>query len=237
MNSHAVAFVAGATGYTGRAVVARLAALGIETHAHVRPDSPRLEQARQSFGPLGVHVDDTPWTEAAFVARFAQLRPTLVFGLLGVTLSGAKREAKERGEDAATWESVDYALTVVLARAAAAVEPMPRFIYLSSLGSGPNTANGYLKVRWRTECAIRELGVPFTIARPSFITGEGREGRALEKFGGQAANVLTGALGAFGAKRAARRFRSRTNTELADALVRLARDPDAEGKVFESEQF
>ncbi|MBA3548122.1 MAG: hypothetical protein H0T76_16695 [Nannocystis sp.] len=39
-----IAWVAGATGYTGRALVAALRAQNITTHAHVRPDSPALER-------------------------------------------------------------------------------------------------------------------------------------------------------------------------------------------------
>ena len=237
MNKHARAFVVGATGYTGQAVVARLRALGVETYAHIRPDSPRLARRQSAFEALGAAVDVTPWAQDAMNARLAELRPTLVFGLLGVTRSGAKREARERGTARATYESVDVALTLMAARAAAAVEPAPRFVYLSSLGAGPHTANTYLKARWTTEQAIEALGLPFTVARPCFITGADREGRTVEKVGGMAANALVGALGALGAGRTARRYRSRTSQDLAAALVRLALDPDAEGRVFDSEEF
>lgn len=237
MNKHARAFVVGATGYTGQAVVARLRALGVETYAHIRPDSPRLTCRQAGFEALGAAVDVTPWAQDAMNARLAELRPTLVFGLLGVTRSGAKREARERGTARATYESVDVALTLMAARAAAVVEPAPRFVYLSSLGAGPKTANAYLKARWMTEQAIEALGLPFTVARPCFITGADREGRAVEKVGGMAANALVGALGALGASRTARRYRSRTSQDLAAALVRLALDPDAERRVFDSEEF
>ena len=237
MNKHVRAFVVGATGYTGQAVVARLRALGVETYAHIRPDSPRLARRQSAFEALGAEVDVTPWAQDSMNARLAELRPTLVFGLLGVTRSGAKREARARGTARATYESVDVALTLMAARAAAAVEPAPRFVYLSSLGAGPNTASAYLKARWTAEQAIEALGLPFTVARPCFITGADREGRAVEKVGGMAANALVGALGALGAGRTARRYRSRTSQDLAAALVRLALDPDAEGRVFDSEEF
>lgn len=47
------AFVAGATGYTGRAVVAELRALGLETTAHIRPNSPQRERWTREFADLG----------------------------------------------------------------------------------------------------------------------------------------------------------------------------------------
>ena len=46
------AFVAGATGYTGRAVVERLVADGFEAVAHVRPDSSRLASEREALAVL-----------------------------------------------------------------------------------------------------------------------------------------------------------------------------------------
>src|SRR5262245_55763625 len=48
-----VAFVAGATGYTGNEVVSALRGRGIRTIAHVRPDSSSLERWRKSFEDIG----------------------------------------------------------------------------------------------------------------------------------------------------------------------------------------
>ena len=50
------AFIAGATGYTGQAVVRTLRAQGIATTAHVRPDSPRLAEHTETFEALGAEV-------------------------------------------------------------------------------------------------------------------------------------------------------------------------------------
>ena len=62
------AFVAGATGYTGRAVVRELTDRGLECIAHVRPDSPRLEEWRRVFTAMGATFDCTPWGDAEFEA-------------------------------------------------------------------------------------------------------------------------------------------------------------------------
>ena len=61
--------VAGATGLTGREVVAQLRQRGVPTVAHVRPDSPRLDEWRARFEALGATVDTTPWAPDPLTRR------------------------------------------------------------------------------------------------------------------------------------------------------------------------
>ena len=98
-----LAFVAGATGYTGREVVAALTRRGVQTIAHVRPGSADLTRWRERFRTLGATVDETPWELAALRATLAGRRPTLVFALLGTTRARAAREGLT---DA--YERIDY---------------------------------------------------------------------------------------------------------------------------------
>ncbi len=125
-----VAFIAGATGYTGREVVRALRARGIRAVAHVRPDSAQLDTWRARFEAMGAEVDATPWDDAAMQATLAALRPSLVFALLGTTRARAK-EAEKRHEDAASqsYEAVDYGLSAILLRASVRVndggDPLP----------------------------------------------------------------------------------------------------------------
>ncbi|HXI21184.1 MAG TPA: NAD(P)H-binding protein, partial [Gemmatimonadales bacterium] len=165
------AFVAGATGYTGQAVVRRLRGSGVETIAHVRPDSPRLEPWRERFAGLGARVDQTAWDPEAMRATLAALRPDLVFALLGTTRSRGRRHPGE------SYESVDEGLTLLLLRATVEAGIRPRFIYLSSVGVRPGTRNRYLAARVRVETEVRASGLPWLIARPSFITGRDRDER------------------------------------------------------------
>jgi nucleoside-diphosphate-sugar epimerase len=231
----AVAFVAGATGHTGREVVRLLSARGVRTVAHVRPDSPRLQEWRERFEEAGAAVDATPWDEAAMTGTLQTLRPTVVFALLGTTRARG-RAARRRGVPAETYETVDYGLTALLLRAAGAVPKAPRFVYLSSMGVGPTTTNPYMKARLRVETELRSSGLPFTIARPSFITGEPRDdGRPLERVGAAASDAALGMLGALGARRMRDRFQSMGNTELAHALVLVALDPSCTGVVLEAD--
>lgn len=229
------AFVAGATGYTGREVVRQLAEQGIPTVAHVRPESPRLEQWRRGFAALGASVDETAWDERAMTESLRGLQPTLVFALLGTTRARGQA-ARRRGAAAETYESVDYGLTVLLLRSVHSSARAARFVYLSSIRAGSRSANPYLEARRRAEEEIRQSDISYVIARPSFITGPGRdETRPLERIG---AAVIDGALvvaGFLGARRLRERYRSTTNVILARALVRLALDPVAANTIVESE--
>ncbi|MBI4520975.1 MAG: NAD(P)H-binding protein [Gemmatimonadetes bacterium] len=229
------AFVAGATGYTGREVVRRLVEQGMSTVAHVRPESPRLEQWRRGFVALGASVEATAWEERAMAESLRRLQPTLIFALLGTTRARG-RAARRKGGPLETYESVDYGLTMLLLRAVKSSAPAARFIYLSSIGAGSRSANPYLEARRRAEEEIRQSGVSYVIARPSFITGPGRdETRPLERIG---AVVIDGALvvaGFLGARRLRERYGSTTNVILARALVRLAFDAAAVNTIVESD--
>lgn len=229
------AFVAGATGYVGQAVVRRLAAAGLAPVAHVRPDSARLAEWRGRFEAWGAEVDVTAWDAAAMTATLARLRPPAVFALLGTT----RRRGQGTGD---TYESVDYALTALLLRAARdAGPPWPRFVYLSALGANAGSGNAYLAVRGRLEAELAAGPVPWTVARPSFITGPDRaESRPAERAAAAAVDVLAMPLRSLGravpaAARLADRYRSTSGDELAAALVRLAGDPAAARRVLEGD--
>lgn len=236
MNAHMAqgpAFVAGATGYTGREVVRELCERGLDTVAHVRPDSPRLAEWRQRFETLGARVDSTPWDATGLAETFERLRPSLVFALLGTTRARGRQAASRGAEE--SYETVDYGLTAMLLQAAGAVEPPPRFVYLSAVGVSPGTRNPYMRVRARLEAELRDSGVPHTIVRPSFITGADREGRAGEKAAAAVTDALVGVVGALGARKTRARYRSMTGAELAQAMVRAALDPACENRTLEGD--
>jgi len=218
-----IAFVAGATGYTGREVVRALVGRGVRTVAHIRPDSSRVDEWRARFEAGGAAVDTTPWSDAAMTNTLSALQPTHVFSLLGTTR--ARRRASASRGKAESYESIDYGLTALLIRAAVASGSRPRFVYLSSIGVREHSTNSYLVARWRAESLLRASGLPYTIARPSFITGPGRdESRPLERAGAGVANVIAGLARVVGARRFAGSVRSLTGAELAAGLVRHAFD-------------
>jgi len=220
------AFVAGATGYTGREVVRELCRQGVETVAHVRPDSSRLDRWREEFSQVGAAVDATPWESESMAATLGRLQPDLVFALLGTTRARGRRANREPGQRD-SYESVDYGLTRLLLDAVATVAPQVRFLYLSSIGVREGTRNPYLAVRARLEAELRQSGLSYVIARPGLITGPDREeSRPAERM---ASVVLDGALalaGMLGGKSLQRRYASMNAATLARALVRAATLPD-----------
>ena len=216
------AFVAGATGYTGRSVVAELCARGIDTLAHVRPDSSQLEHWRGRFEDLGARVDTTAWELGALTSTLQRERPTQIYALLGTTNKVRKRGG--RGSAVVdTHEAVDYGLTIMLLEAAVACGCRPRFVYLSALGADGRSINAYMGVRKRVEAALRGSGLPHVIARPAFISGEDREERRpAERV---ATTVFDGALtvlGHVGAKSIQDHYSSITGPHLARRMVELA---------------
>jgi len=236
-NSAPIAWVAGATGYTGHQLVRQLSERGVPVHAHVRPDSPKLAEWTQRLSAHGALVETTPWTDADQAAALARVRPTLVFALLGTTQKRA-RAAARAGAPPADYTAVDVGLTLTLLRAALAAGTSPRFVYLSSLGVGPDARGAYLQARWQVERAIHASGLPFTIARPSFISGPDREeSRPAERLAARLADAAFGALAQLGARRIPARYGSITAHQLAAALLRLALDPAAEGAVVHAEDL
>ncbi|HSJ10947.1 MAG TPA: NAD(P)H-binding protein, partial [Longimicrobiales bacterium] len=203
--------MAGATGYTGNALVHELAGRGVHVVAHVRPDSARVEQWRARFTAAGSTVVTAPWNPVAMADALAAARPDAIYALLGTT--------RARGGD---YEGVDYGLTALLLHAARTAAPAARFVYLSSLGVGPRARGEYLKVRWRFEQELRASGQPWTIVRPSFITGPDRaETRRAERMGAAVVDGLLGVAAVLGARTLRDRYASITAADLARALADL----------------
>ncbi|MGZ8378846.1 MAG: NAD(P)H-binding protein [Gemmatirosa sp.] len=232
------AFVAGATGYVGRALVRVLADGGARVHAHVRPDSPQLAEWRARFAALRATADATPWDEDAMTDTLVALRPAAVFALLGTTRKRVRAIEARGGRE--SYETVDYGLTALLLRAtqraARETGTTPRFVYLSSVGADAASRNPYVAVRGRIEQELRTAGLPWTVARPSFITGPDREeSRPAERIGAAVVDAALALPGLLGAHRLRDRWRSTSADELAGALARLAADAAAAGRVVEGE--
>lgn len=221
------AFVAGATGLTGRSVVEAAVARGAEAVAHVRPDSSRLAEWRARFEGLGARVDSHPWSPEGMAGAMAEHLPTHVFCLLGTT---RKRARAGEGD----YRTVDVGLTVMLIDAVrAAGLDRTRIVYLSSLGAD-KPRGAYLHARADVEAHLRASGLPFTIARPSFIVGARDQARIGEAVGAAAADAPLKLMGLLGGRRMADRLRSIDGPTLAAGLVRAAFDPAAEGAVLDS---
>ena len=228
MNEHA--FIAGATGYTGRALVSVLRAQGTRTTAHVRPDSKALDTHRATFEALGAEVNTSAWTQEAITEALARLQPTLVFCLLGTTRHRVAKERREGGQGL-TYEAVDYGMTMMVVRAAEALETPPRVVYLSAAGVKASKPGSYMEARYKVEQELQASSVPWTIARPCFITGPGRdESRPAERIG---AVITDGLMSLFG-RRVKARWGSLTAPELARGLMRHATTAESANAIIEA---
>ena len=151
------AFVAGATGYTGRALMELLATE--RTGWKARP------HARQTGKIDGAVVCDPRDVQA------------LTDGMRGcdavVQLIGTVRANFAEGD----YEAIDYGTTVALGEAARAAG-VPRLLLLSSVGAG-SPRGKYLAVKRKTEEWVERSGLEYTIVRPSFIVGQGRRAAQL----------------------------------------------------------
>ncbi len=241
MDAREIVFVAGATGLTGRHVVEAAVRRGLHPIAHVRPDSPRVDDWRARFAAStggAAEVDTTPWERDAIRQRFAELAPRYVFACLGTTRARA-REASQRGKDPSheSYDAVDVALTETTIDAALAAGSVRRFVYLSSIGAGDGARGSYLAARTRVGARLEASGLPYTTVRPSFIVGDRDVERAGENVSASAAGAGLSLLGALGARTLRDRYRSITGAELGEAMVRLALDPVWENRIAQGEDL
>jgi uncharacterized protein YbjT (DUF2867 family) len=228
-----VAWVAGATGFVGRAVVPALVARGTRTIAHVRPDSSRIDEWRKRFTEQGAELDTTAWDAAAIGDRMRAAGVTVVMCLIGTTRKKARTDQVE-GD---IYQAVDLGLTRTLVEAAQAAGTRPRFVYLSSVGADAGARSAYLKARGQAEAVVAASGLPYRLARPSFITGPGRdESRPGERTASAITDGLLAFAGVLGARKTRDRYRSTTPDVLAGALVRLAFD-DAGDRIVEGSEL
>ena len=153
------AFIAGATGYTGRALMELFATETTEWKP--RPHA-------RSAGKLA--IDDTVVCDPRDVAA-------LTDGMRGcdavVQLIGTVKARFAEGD----YDDIDYGTTVALGEAARAAG-VPRLLLLSSVGAG-SPRGRYLQVKRKTEEWVEKSGLEHTIVRPSFIVGEGRRAAQL----------------------------------------------------------
>lgn len=216
------AFVLGATGFVGREVVRQLCVRGTKTIAHVRPDSSKVAEWRAKFAELGAEVDTTPWDALALAARWRELKPAQIYICIGTTRSKAKSD-NVQGD---IYEAVDLGLTKIAVDAARGSEVQPRLVYLSSVGADASARSPYMRARGKAEDAIKTSGLPWVIARPSFITGERDEGRLAERTAAVVGDGLLAVAGVFGGKQLRARYRSTTPDVLASALIRIGEAPE-----------
>lgn len=226
-------FVAGATGYTGRHLVENALARGVRVVAHLRPGSPRAATVGAKLEALGAELLEVPWEREALSTELARVGPTHVFGLLGITRAGAKREGRRTGH-VPSYAEVDTGLSRLLFGLAAELDSRPRLVYLSSLGADAPRGNAYLRARQEVEQSLMSGEAPWIVVRPSFISGPDRdESRLGERVGSVVADVGLGLVGLLGGRATRDRYATASGEELGRLLVSAALAPSAGNRVLD----
>jgi len=221
------AFVAGATGYVGRALVRELHGRGLECVAHVRPES----RVSPDVFAGAVEVDRSAWEPAELAAALQRHAPTHVFCLIGTT------RARMRSEGG-SYESIDLGLTRLLVDACTPLERQPRFTYLSSLGVSARAKPAYLRARYAAEQYVIASGLPYTIARSGLITGPDREEhRPLERSGAALMRAPLWIADKLGAHAWRDRYRPIDARELAYGLAHAALNYTTIDRVLQTEEL
>lgn len=216
--------IVGATGYVGRHVVAEAGVAGHDVVAHVRPDTESGDRAAAELVGLGARVIRTPWTPEAWYRLLEREQPDVLLLLLGTT-AARSRAARRTGNADVSQRTVDLDLTMMVITAANTASPESGVIYLSALGASA-TGNEYLRVRASVETALRSSRNPFSVVRPSFITGADRvERRYAERIGARVVDGFCLVLRAIGRQRLAARVAPISGSALAKILVGLAAAP------------
>jgi uncharacterized protein YbjT (DUF2867 family) len=157
MKGGRIALVAGATSFTGRALARQdPAAHGVELRLQVRPGSSYREKLGQD--PRLVQVD---------VSDPVQLQDALRGCDCAIQLIGTVRA---RFSETESYETVDYGTTLKLMDAGR-VTGLPHLLLVSSVGAGTGLGS-YLAWKKKTEEAVREGPIPWTIVRPSALAGD-----------------------------------------------------------------
>lgn len=171
-------FLAGGTGYTGRRFIANPGSLKLV--ALLRPGS----ASKPPVSPAILRTEACSANDPDALAT-AMKGCEAVVSFIGTT----QAQFKSRGN----YETVDYGTTVALVEAAKKVG-IRHFVLLSSIGAG-HPVGAYMKWKHRAEQYLIDSGLPYTIVRPSFITGPGRDLPAVMDFPWLAAEKIPGLSG------------------------------------------
>ena len=194
-------FVAGATGYLGRAVIPRLIERGHAIRALVRPGSEKkLPQGCEPV--LGNALDETTFA--------GSIAPADTF----LQLVGVPHPSPAK---AALFRSVDLASARAAARAVASV-PGVHLVYVSVAHPAP-AMRAYWEARAEAEAFIAELRLNATILRPWYVLGPGHLWPYLLAPGYWIAERLPAT------RDAARRLGLVTLAQMTAALVRAVESP------------
>jgi uncharacterized protein YbjT (DUF2867 family) len=202
-------FVAGGTGYIGRAVLPLLASRGHSIRALVRPGS------EAKLPPGCEPVSGDALRGETFASR---IPPSDTF----LQLVGVPHPSPSK---ASLFRSVDLASAKASADAAAAAR-VAHFVYVSVAHPAP-AMRAYWEARAEAEDHVERLGLAATILRPWYVLGPGHLWPHLLRPGYWIAERLPGT------RETARRLGLVTLPQMAAAIVRAIESPGAGTRIVE----
>lgn len=157
------AVVIGATGLTGNFLVEELLkdtafkTVRVLVRRHINNFNPKLQQEIVNFS----NKDD-------YAGKFGQ--GDIIFCCVGTTQKKVKN-------DKTAYEKIDFDIPVNAARIGFE-KGFKKFLIVSSIGANENSSNFYLKLKGRTENALKKFGYEsICIFRPSILLGKRNEHR------------------------------------------------------------
>jgi NADH dehydrogenase len=153
--------IAGGSGFIGRAIARRLAAI---PEIRVRGMSRSPERARQRLNLPNLEWVRAEVTEPSSLPNALQ-GATAIVG--AVQFEGYPVENPKKG---LTFERVDFGGTLALLEAAKKVG-VEQFVYTSGAAADENSSHPAFRAKGKAERAIRESGLAYTILRPSLVYG------------------------------------------------------------------
>ncbi|NBS88049.1 MAG: NAD-dependent epimerase/dehydratase family protein, partial [Verrucomicrobia bacterium] len=144
--------VTGGTGFVGREICSALTSEGLSVRAVARTAPSHL--------PAGVEFFSGDITRPESL-RTAFRGAKAVVHAVGII--------REHGDQSFERVHLQGTADVVAAARAAGI---PRFLYLSALGTRPMAASRYHQTKWGAEEIVRHSGLGYTIFRPSLVYGK-----------------------------------------------------------------
>ena len=153
--------IAGGSGFIGRAIARRLAAIpALRLRVFTRdPEAARRRASSAALEFARADVTDPGSLKSAVAGAHAIVN--------AVQFDGYPIENPARGM---TFERIDYGGTVTLLEAARSAS-VERLVYISGAAADESSSHPGFRAKGRAERAIRESGIGFTILRPSLVYG------------------------------------------------------------------
>ncbi len=202
----------GGTGYVGDVLRNRMRDAGYKVRLLTRSASNNSRYEQQGFETASGNITDTD---------------SIVRALDGVdTVVNLVAIIKEKGD--VTFEKINYQGSVNVADAARQTG-VTRLVQMSALGAGNVPDYPYHFNKWRAENYIKDLGLEWTIFRPSIIFGPGEK----EQFVGQLARVvkLAPVIPVIGDGKS--KFQPIHLNDVSDSFIKALDDPSTIGQTYE----